>query len=312
MCLVSYRPPLDRVNGSLDLATFQRLVDDLPDLEKVTLQGLGEPLLAPHLFEMIRYAAARGVRTGFNTNGTVLTRDKAERLVDAGLHWLHVSLDGATPETYESIRRGADFAKVRRNVLGLMDVIRRNGASLPHVSLVFVAMRRNLRELPDLVRLTADWGVGTLRVQNLSHSFSDTDPSGDYADIRAFSADEALWERGDLAASRRVFAAAEALARELDVDLRLPHLDVDDGRVAGTGRSPGCDWPWRSAYVTHDGEVQPCCMVMGADRAVLGDTRVDRFADVWRNEAYQAFRAALLTDEPPDVCAGCSMYRGVF
>jgi hypothetical protein len=54
-------------------------------------------------------------------------------------------------------------------------------------------------------------------------------------------------------------------------------------------------------------------MVMGADRVVLG--RVDRpgaFGAVWRSEPYREFRAALLTDTPPEVCRGCSMYRGVF
>ncbi len=75
---------------------------------------------------------------------------------------------------------------------------------------------------------------------------------------------------------------------------------------------PACHWPFESAYVTHDGKVQPCCAVMGADRAVLGDARVEGFAAVWGNDAYQDFRAKLLTDEPPDVCRGCSMYRHVF
>src|SRR3712207_7006949 len=58
---------------------------------KLTLQGLGEPLLAPDFFEMVEYATARGIRTGFNTNGTFLTRQAAERLVRAGVDWLHVS-----------------------------------------------------------------------------------------------------------------------------------------------------------------------------------------------------------------------------
>ena len=49
MCLVRYRPPLHRVKGSLTLDQFRSLVDELPDLDEITLQGLGEPLLAPDL-----------------------------------------------------------------------------------------------------------------------------------------------------------------------------------------------------------------------------------------------------------------------
>lgn len=78
------------------LSLFERLLDDLPGLERVTLQGLGEPLLAPDLVAMVSSASARGIVVGFNTNATLLTRAKAAQLIDAGLGWLHVSIDGAT------------------------------------------------------------------------------------------------------------------------------------------------------------------------------------------------------------------------
>ena len=246
---------------------------------------------------------------GFNTNGTFLTRPRARALVTAGLHWLHVSLDGATAETYEAIRDGADFELVTRNIAGLAEVMRELGAERPHLSLVFVAMRRNIAELPDLVRLTASWGVGRLWVQNLSHSFSDTDPAGAYAEIRTFATEEALWAGRD-EQTERTFADAAEVAAALGVDLRLPRLEEPRrDRLPGT---PGCHWPFESAYVTHDADVQPCCMVMGADRAVLGNADRDGFATVWNGTNYAEFRAALLTDDPPDVCTGCSLYRRLF
>jgi radical SAM protein with 4Fe4S-binding SPASM domain len=94
------------------------------------------------------------------------------------------------------------------------------------------------------------------------------------------------------------------------VSLRLPSLD--EAPAAAAPSAPGCDWPWRSAYVRHDGKVQPCCMLMGGDRAILGDVRAGGFAAVWRGSSYEAFRDALSTGAPPSVCRGCSMYRGVF
>lgn len=316
MCLVRYRPTLDR-SASLSFEAFRAIVDALPEAEEVTLQGLGEPLLAPDLFRMIEHASARGIRAGFNTNATLLTRATASRLVDAGLDWLCVSLDGATRATYESIRDGARLARVEANVRGLVAVMRARGAVRPRLSLVFVAMRRNVAELPRVVQLAADWGIPTVRVQNLSHSFSDTDPAGEYREIREYAANEALWQgaepHGGSAAdgeATRAFAEARAAAAAMGVALRLPSLEeAPAARPPGT---PGCDWPWRSAYVRHDGKVQPCCMLMGGDRAILGDARADGFAAVWRGPAYEAFRAALTTSTPPGVCRGCSMYRGVF
>jgi radical SAM protein with 4Fe4S-binding SPASM domain len=311
MCLVRYRRKLGRAEGAMCFHTFKGLVDDLPALEKLTLQGLGEPLLAPDLIRMVEYAAARGIRVGFNTNATLLTSKRAERLVTAGLDWLHVSLDGASAATYESIRDGSRLEVVRRNVVRLVEVMRRLGAERPRLSLVFVAMRRNVQELPDIVTLAAEWGVGRLYVQNLSHLFADTDPAGSYREIRDFAEAEALWRAPELERAKRIFAQARGLARELRVELRLPRLaePPPQPREAGT---PGCHWPFSSAYVTHDAKVQPCCMVMGADRAVLGEVGETPFSKVWSGERYERFRAALLTDAPPEVCRGCSLYRGLF
>ncbi len=310
MCLVRYRPKLGRAAGAMCLHTFRRVVDELPALEKITLQGLGEPLLAPDLHRMIEHATARGVRVGFNTNGMLLSPTRARRLVAAGLAWLHVSLDGATAETYESIRDGASFERVCANVRGLVAARREARSELPVVSLVCVAMRRNVRELPALVRLAARWGVERVWVQNLSHSFSDTDPAGAYAEIRAFAADEALWN-GDEGLAAEVFAAARTEADRLGVELRLPRLAEPPPAPREPGE-PACDWPFTSAYVTHDGHVQPCCMVMGDDRVSLGDVGTTPFAAIWRGDAYREFRRGLLEGPPPAVCEGCSLYRRLF
>jgi radical SAM protein with 4Fe4S-binding SPASM domain len=311
MCLVSYRPALGRREGSLSLEAFRSLLDANPQLERVTVQGLGEPLLAPGLFEMVDLAVGRGVEVGFNTNGMLLTAERAERLVEAGLSWLHVSLDGARAETYQTIRGRGDFGRVVKNIKGLVAAKRRRQAARPRLQLNFVAMRRNVQELPELVRLVADWGLERLWVQNLSHSFDDTDPSGSYADIRGFAAQEALWSTDDRELVARVFGAARAEAERLGVPLRLPGLE-EPLRMSRAPDEPGCGWPWESAYVTHDGKVQPCCMVMGSDRATLGDLRTSSFVEIWNGERYQAFRQALKTDRPPAVCQGCSAYRGVF
>jgi radical SAM protein with 4Fe4S-binding SPASM domain len=310
MCLVSYRPKLGRKSGSMSLELFRELVAELPGLERITLQGLGEPLLAPGIMDMIEHAAARGIAMGFNTNGQLLTPERTLRLVRAGLGWLHISVDGATAATYEAIRAGARFDRLHAHVPALMRAVAERGDGTPDVSIVFVAMRRNIDELPQLVRLAADWGVRKVRVQNLSHSFDDTDPSGSYAEIRRFAAEEALWSGADLRRAKRRFAEARAVAEAVGCELRLPRVEEPTGHEGE--RLRGCDWPWRSAYVTHSGAVQPCCMVMGSDRATLGDLESASFGEIWAGSGYSEFRRQLQTDTPPDVCRGCSLYRGVF
>ena len=308
MCLVRYAPGVSRRAGAFAYEDFLALVDGLPGLRRLTLQGLGEPLLSPHLLDMIRHAAGRGVHVGFNTNGVLLTRPVAKALVAAGTGHVHVSLDGASAATYEDVRHGTGFAprpgqfdRVVGNLRGLIAV----RGDRPRVVLVFVAMRRNVGELVALVDLAADIGVDELWVQNLSHVFSDTDPAGAYEAIRAYAEEEALFaDEATAATARTAFAAAADRAREHALKLRLPHLEQP-----GEG---GCTWPWDGAYVTHRGEVQPCCMVMGSDRATLGRIEEQPFGEIWHGDAYRRFRRALASAEPPEVCVGCSEYRGVF
>jgi radical SAM protein with 4Fe4S-binding SPASM domain len=307
MCLVRYRPRLGRTEGRMDARAAVRLLDDLPGLRRLTLQGLGEPLLVPDLEELVAVASARGIVVGFNTNGTLLSARRAAALADAGLGWLHVSVDGARPETYAWVRDGADLRTVAANVKGAVRVFARR-PDPPRLSLVTVAMRRNIAEVPDVVRLAAGWGVGRLWVQHLSHDFADAPGSRPYARIRGFVREQAIPD-GDPAA-RAAYARARRRAARLGVDLRLPAVDAAPPAPRAPGE-PGCDWPWRSAYVTHTGTVQPCCMVMGADRASLGEVS-SGFAQVWGGAEYRGFRERLLGDDPPEVCRGCAAYRRRF
>jgi radical SAM protein with 4Fe4S-binding SPASM domain len=303
MCLVSYRRPVNKVDGAMSLAMFRHLVDDLPDLDQITLQGLGEPLLAPDLLAMICYAKQRGVRVGFNSNAMLLNARRAEELVAAGLDWLHVSLDGSDAVTFEGIRDGASFATVTANLASLVRTKRRVGSVTPWIRVVFVAMRRNVAGLADLVRLLNGIGVSELRVQNLSHTFSDTDPSGRYQQIRRYAVEQALWTAADRAAADEAFAAARAAARDTGLLLRLPPDEPPTG---------GCTWPWDATYVTSRGVVQPCCMVMGEDRVALGDLTTQSFPDIWYSAPYQDFRQRLAGPQPPEVCRGCALYQGTF
>jgi radical SAM protein with 4Fe4S-binding SPASM domain len=195
------------------------------------------------------------------------------------------------------------------NLRGLIRARRAAGSSSPRVQVVFVAMRRNVAELEPLVELAAEVGVDELFVQNLSHDFDDVPGSPRYLELRRYVEEEALFGSRD-GEAEDAFARAEARAAELGLPLRLPRLTKRSApRRPG---DPGCRWPWESAYITHRGEVQPCCMVMGSDRATLGSLHAAPFERVWHGASYRRFRKRLLGDDPPEVCRGCSLYRGVF
>jgi hypothetical protein len=53
-------------------------------------------------------------------------------------------------------------------------------------------------------------------------------------------------------------------------------------------------------------------MVMGDDRATLGHLEEQSFPEIWDGPAYRDFRRRLMSEDPPPVCRGCSLYRGTF
>jgi radical SAM protein with 4Fe4S-binding SPASM domain len=303
MCPVVYRKEKPPAFMSFD--TFCGLLDQFPDVKELHLQGLGEPLLHPRFFDMVRYAAQRGIEVSTNTNLTALSPRRAEECVKSGLARLHVSLDAAEAQAYEYIRVGARFSQVLRNLGWLSAARERLQAALPEIRLVAVAMRRNLEQLPALVRLAHAYKVHSLSVQHLAHDFSEGTLPTRYQPMRRFVDDETLVNE-DPARVQRWFDEAQAAAAELGVALRLPN-------PAPKPRSERrCDWPWRGAYVAYSGEAMPCCMVATPDRINFGSMATQGVRQVWDSDAYRDFRRRLDSDAPPDICRGCAVYQGKF
>lgn len=310
MCPIQFRgdgtpehPP-----AFMDFDAFRQLLDGFGDIDELHLQGMGEPLMHPRFFDMVALAAGRGIRVSTNTNLTLLSEQRARQCVASGLAAIHVSLDGASAATYEAIRVRGRFERVRRNLDRLLAARAAAGATRPEVRIVAVAMRRNLHELADIVRLAHAAGVAEVFVQHLCHDFDEASLPAQYLPMRAWVEDETLLGE-DPGRVARCFTEARAAAAELGVGLRLPPL-VPRVHPPGTPGRSRCDWPWRGAYVSFDAQAMPCCMVATPDRANLGDMARAGVDAVWNGEAYARFRAALESDAPPAVCRGCALYRG--
>ena len=312
MCPVVYRG--DGARGGppafMPFETFCQVLDGFPALTELQLQRKCEPFLHPRFLDMVRYAAARGISVSTNTNLTALSERRAIECVTSGLKTLHVSIDAADPDVYAYIRTGSDLGRVLRNLARLMDAKRHLAAQHPEVILVAVAMRRNLEQLPRIVRLAHEYGVRSVAVQHLAHDFTEETLPARYRPMRNFVETETLLNE-DRSRIERWFEAARAAAAELDVVLRLPEVRAAPAGVPRKGRER-CQWPWRGAYIAYSGQAMPCCMIATPDRCSFGNMAQEGVAAVWQSEAYEAFRERLDSDEPPQICRGCAIYNGTF
>ncbi|HUZ62727.1 MAG TPA: radical SAM protein, partial [Acetobacteraceae bacterium] len=104
-------PPAD-----MSWELFSSIIDQVPDIARVVLHGVGEPMLVRELPRMIRHLKERGISVLFNTNGTLLTPRKHRELIETGLDELRVSLDAADARTFLLVRGKDMFDRIVRNV----------------------------------------------------------------------------------------------------------------------------------------------------------------------------------------------------
>ncbi len=178
-CRTCIRHSWDEPLGMMPEATFDRIIDGLSAFSprpKVFFGGFGEPLLHPKMVEMIAQVKSLGAPVELITNATLLTEDLSRQLVRAGLDVLWVSIDGASPESYADIRLGAALPQVLTNLAHIRDILKMQlkvseCGAIPSgktkLGIVFVAMQRNIADLPAVLRFAQNFGAAHFLVTNV-------------------------------------------------------------------------------------------------------------------------------------------------
>ncbi len=285
---------------------FRRIVDQLPHIERAVLHGIGEPMLVKKLPDMVRYLKDRGTYVLFNTNGTVLNEKNGRALIDAGLDELRVSLDAANAQSYQAIRGKNYFNRILKNVRAFRALQERLGCERPRVSTWLTGLKETIAELPDFVRVAAEIGVKEIYLQRLV--FFEDEAIGharpDQALYERMTRDEAhyLDEATALARSLGLTFSASGAVSEPGLSLKRP----EDGSPWSM-----CRRPWTVMYFTANGRALPCCIApfsqRGYEHYTLGDATQQTLQEIWNGPAYQSFREALLSDQPPLACANCGL-----
>jgi MoaA/NifB/PqqE/SkfB family radical SAM enzyme len=292
-------PPAD-----MSWELFTSIVDQFPNIARVVLHGVGEPMMVRELPRMIRYLKERGTYVLFNTNGTLLTPRKRRELIETGLDELRVSLDAAEAEGFLRVRGRDMFDRIVRNVKDFVAFQKEVGAETPRVSLWLTGLKETVDQLPAFVRLASEMGVRAVHLQRLVFM-----PDG-----QGLARSESSLFEHTAREEEAAIVEAQALAASLDIV-----LDASGATEPGMSLkrqdedSPWstCRRPWSLMYFTAHGRALPCCIApfsaRGYDNYTLGDATQQTLRDIWNGPAYRDFRAALLSDTPPKPCEGCGL-----
>ncbi len=292
--------------ADMSFERFRAVVDQFPELERVVLHGLGEPMLNRELPQMIRYLKARPEKTHviFNSNSLSMTQRRAEELVESGLDEYRASLDGATPETYEAVRGVNALPKVIRNLRLLVETRQRLGSSTPHISSWFIAMRENLHDLLDVIRLSHEVGINEFYMQRFV-----------YFGTGLGVEEQSLYHRLKEDESRLV-EQAEAMCAELGMRFSAAGastpVEMMSAEVQSSRPWSECHRPTSLSYITANGNVLSCCFIPFVSHDypqtgeyILGNAFEQPFTEIWNGAPYKEFRRRILTDNPLDSCRGC-------
>lgn len=267
---------------------------------KVHLSG-GEVTLHDELAELIRRGSELGMRVNLTSNGYLMDKQRARQWIHAGLRSASFSLDGVDRKRHDLTRgvRGAFKRTVRAVGILRREIDRRNSRASVRINVVL--WRENLKELPGLVRLAGELGaVDVLPMPVDGKLLGRPEP----AEIEAFNRD--------------VVPQVHQLRRQFEMpidSLRLypfgrtedQRLQASAGRYAlGYYRANLCYAPYLHAFISHTGEVYPCCMARGKTPP-LGNVKDRPLADVFRGEAYDRLRRGMLQERLP-VCANCDQF----
>lgn len=281
-CKMCVREKTGMVIGSMKFEDFKEILNKLDCLFKLHLSGQGEPFMNPEIFKMIDYANKKGINVFFTTNATLLTKEVIDKISELDIGEIGISIDSTNSKKYESIRKGANLEKVKENIKNLVKKIEEKGKRTI-VSTSAVLLKENIEEIPSFIILAKELGIKKVAFQKMQEK-------RDY--LEKYSA-YAAGQKIDCHEIASKINEAKKIANENKISL-----------IFDEEKSTGCIWPWRSIYITWNGNVTPCCKILNDS---LGNILKEDLWSIWNGERYQEYRKMLKERKSPNNCIGCSM-----
>jgi len=284
-CSICFKRGLEKMKPQhLKLETFKKLLNEANPTNTICFVGLGEPLLNPDFYKILKESDNRHLAINMVTNGVLMDETWCRKIVDLRVSKISISLDAATKETYDKIRLGSDWDKVIKNIKTLVKLRNESVTKYPHIRIDMVMTKQNVHELPLLVKLGKELGVdsvSTLHPQCL---------------LKGLEKEHII--EIDLNDTVDYYKKSILLSKELDIGLKLRPLIINLTK---------CKSPWLDSYMDVYGDIYPCCLIgciksraiehfkdvpMNLDFSdmVMGNIHKDNFMDIFNSKKYNDFR----------------------
>lgn len=283
---------LDVPIGDLNFSTFKKILGQLPFIQSLLLNGLGEPLINKELPKMIKYANSRGVNVSINSNCALIDKSLAEGLVDSGLRLLKISMDSTDPKVYQSIRR-APLEPVIKGIENLVKARKKKKSYYPQLWFNSIIMKQNYKELLDILYLAEKLGVDFVR-------FKPVDVFDVYEDEKLKISNKQLEK-----------TLREIVKKAKNIKVKHNIQDILDDIKKGTYYRPKgipCYLPWSEVYIQYYGGIRLCCDFY-SKKHDIGNMLEENFSKIWNGEKMQTIRSNFIKGEINfPVCKSCNHF----
>jgi MoaA/NifB/PqqE/SkfB family radical SAM enzyme len=311
-CRTCMRQGWEEALGFMEFGLFEKIMSDLrsfPGLLDIFLGGFGEPLGHPRIADMVALAKTSGAKVELISNGIQLDDEMVGRLAAADLDRLWVSIDGASPASYADVRLGDYLPLIIANLERLNTM-----SNKPELGISFVAMKRNIADLPAVLDLAKRLGASQFSLSNIEPYTEDMEKEVLYGQVMF----EPLPEGGCVMPHFDLQAIAEKTLERMNALFpgTLSFLSLVPERK---GLCPFLER--RSASVRWDGRVSPCLPLLHAHTVclnghsrtwpdfTLGSLVEYNLDNIWNDPAYRDFRHKLdeFSFAPCTTCNSCDL-----
>ncbi len=286
-CVMCTRSKMNRnrLNHDLSFEQFKKILQEIPSVRTIKLQGMGEPLLNENLFAMTEYGRKKGIRFVTTINGTLINANNID-LILKNFQEITISLDVANSKDYLNIRRADCFEVVKKNIRLLIQR-REELKSKNKIAINSVISHLNYKEIPKIIELAKECGIdaiGFVEVENWK-----TPLEQDYQSELNF-----------IQQARKLSKEIERLILEAKKQnsLEINYFVVNK-------RKENCLWPFYYCFITVDGFITPCCIRMDPDVINFGNIFQESFEKIWNGEKYQNFRKTIIKNLANQICDNC-------
>ncbi len=305
-CVFCSRKTRRGVGDHMPYELFESLVSQVSDPRTFLLNYSGESTVYPELIPAIRLARSTGAFVELVSALVNVPEAASRELSSSGLNRLTVSLHTTNAARYRDIYRYGSFEELRARLSLLLESRHRSDTPLA-VDLAFVAMDRNLEDLPSVAAFAASMGLRSISVFPVLRR--DQIPERFPSELTELGvARPGFQERVAAAVKAAASHSPEVSIRICDPSFTVTGATLGESPIPYPGPLPdgasihSCEQnPWETAHVLANGDVVACEQL---DKIPLGNLARQSLSEIWRGEAYRAFREQYARGATPE-CRAC-------